>query len=122
MPTDTTSLVAIAALLVALLAMLLVLWLLLRTRRLAQLSTFRPKMPADIQSALEHEAQRIDALTTGLQDVANRLPKVERQASAAVQRVGIVRFNPFADTGGQQSFAIAMLDERGTGFVVSSLH
>ena len=41
---------------------------------------------------------------------------------ASVQQVGIVRYNPFADTGGQQSFALALLDGRGNGFVVSSLH
>ena len=38
------------------------------------------------------------------------------------QRIGLVRFNPFEDTGGNQSFALALLDGRGDGFVVSSLH
>jgi hypothetical protein len=33
-----------------------------------------------------------------------------------------VRFNPFEDTGGNQSFALAVIDARGDGFVVSSLH
>ena len=34
-----------------------------------------------------------------------------------------MRFNPFeGDTGGNQSFALALLDGRGDGFVVSSLH
>jgi hypothetical protein len=37
-------------------------------------------------------------------------------------RVGPVRFNPFEDTGGNQSFALALLDGNGDGFVVSSLH
>ena len=34
----------------------------------------------------------------------------------------MVRFNPFEDTGGNQSFALAILDAQGNGFVVSSLH
>jgi hypothetical protein len=33
-----------------------------------------------------------------------------------------VRFNPFEDTGGNQSFALAILDAQGNGIVVSSLH
>ena len=33
-----------------------------------------------------------------------------------------MRFNPFADTGGDQSFAIALLDAEGNGVVLSSLH
>lgn len=39
----------------------------------------------------------------------------------AIQRVGLVRFNPFSDTGGDQSFSIALLDAAGDGLVVSSL-
>ncbi|HKG56390.1 MAG TPA: DUF4446 family protein, partial [Candidatus Limnocylindrales bacterium] len=36
--------------------------------------------------------------------------------------IGLVRFNPFEDTGGNQSFAVALLDAHGDGFVLSSLH
>lgn len=38
------------------------------------------------------------------------------------QRVGLVRYNPFGDTGGNQSFALALLDGNADGIVVSSLH
>ena len=34
----------------------------------------------------------------------------------------MVRYNPFADSGGDQSFAIALLDSLGNGVVISSLH
>jgi hypothetical protein len=47
---------------------------------------------------------------------------VERELVGAFSRVGLVRFNPFEDTGGNQSFALAVLDGNGDGFVVSSLH
>ncbi len=39
-----------------------------------------------------------------------------------VQKVGIVRYNPYNDTGGDQSFAVALLDGKGDGIVLSSLH
>lgn len=39
-----------------------------------------------------------------------------------VQKLGIVRFNPYNDTGGNQSFAIALLSRLGDGVVLSSLH
>ena len=35
---------------------------------------------------------------------------------------GLVRFNPFEETGGNQSFALALLDADGDGWVLSSLH
>jgi hypothetical protein len=39
-----------------------------------------------------------------------------------VHKVGVVRFNPFKDLGGDQSFSIALLDGENNGVVVSSLH
>ncbi|MEK7129604.1 MAG: DUF4446 family protein [Patescibacteria group bacterium] len=39
-----------------------------------------------------------------------------------IQRIGIVRFNPFADTGGSQSFTLAVLDGRDNGIVITSLY
>ncbi len=39
-----------------------------------------------------------------------------------MQRVAVLRFNPFRDAGGDQSFALALADDDGNGFVISSLH
>lgn len=39
-----------------------------------------------------------------------------------IQHVGLVRFNPFSDIGGDQSFSLALLDGLRNGFVISSLH
>ena len=41
---------------------------------------------------------------------------------AAIQRVGLVRFNPYHDTGGEYSFAVALLDEGGTGLLLTGLY
>ena len=46
---------------------------------------------------------------------------VER-SQRSLQHIGLVRFNPFEDTGSDQSFAIALLDDRRDGVVLSSLH
>jgi hypothetical protein len=119
---ETLTVVASAALAVGLLALVLCAWLLLRTRSLSRLGEFRPQTPADLQAALGREAERIDGLERSFDDLGRRLSPVEAQAMSSVQRVGIVRFNPFADTGGQQSFALALLDARGSGVVISSLH
>lgn len=47
---------------------------------------------------------------------------VLRRTERSIQHVGIVRFNPFEDTGSDQSFAIALLDSQRDGIVISSLH
>jgi hypothetical protein len=68
------------------------------------------------------DALRIDLLASQLDSVAKRVEATEVQGKLAIQRVGVVRYNPFADTGSNQSFVLAMLDDRGNGYVLSSLH
>jgi len=47
---------------------------------------------------------------------------IERRTQRSLQHIGLVRFNPFEDTGSDQSFAIALLDDQRDGIVISSLH
>lgn len=51
-----------------------------------------------------------------------RSQALEAALRRSFQRVGLVRYNPFPDTGGNQSFALALLDGNADGLVVSSLH
>lgn len=39
-----------------------------------------------------------------------------------IQKVGLKRFNPYQDTGGDQSFTLALLDGNNDGLVITSLH
>jgi Protein of unknown function (DUF4446) len=47
---------------------------------------------------------------------------IEGRSRRSLQHIGLVRFNPFEDTGSDQSFAIALLDDQRDGVVLSSLH
>ncbi len=58
------------------------------------------------------KAQEADALARGL----------ERASRSHLQRIGFMRFNPFREAGGDQSFALALADRDGNGVVISSLH
>src|SRR5439155_24411397 len=61
--------------------------------------------------------------TSGRMDELSRLYQyLEQRTRGSLQHIGLVRFNPFEDTGSDQSFAIALLDDRRDGIVVSSLH
>jgi hypothetical protein len=46
---------------------------------------------------------------------------LQTQVQSSVQCVGLVRFNAYEGTGGEQSFAVALLDSDGDGIVLSSL-
>jgi hypothetical protein len=45
-----------------------------------------------------------------------------KSLTTAIQKVAILRFNPFDDLGGDQSFVLALLDDQSNGVVISSLH
>jgi len=66
--------------------------------------------------------ERVKQVVSDIGAVAARTAALERDQQGSIGRVGLVRFNPFEETGGNQSFALAMLDGHGDGFVVSSLH
>jgi hypothetical protein len=53
--------------------------------------------------------------------VEQRLLELERVARTDVSRVGFVRFNAFADTGSELSYAVALLNREGDGVVLSSI-
>jgi len=46
---------------------------------------------------------------------------LQKITNKTIQKVSIIRFNPFKDTGGDQSFAIALLDSEDNGLIISSL-
>lgn len=65
---------------------------------------------------------RVEAIAHELDEVVARQAVLEAAQRKAFQRVGLVRYNPFEETGGNQSFALALLDAAGDGWVLSSLH
>jgi hypothetical protein len=48
--------------------------------------------------------------------------ELDARTKRSLQHIGLVRYNPFEDTGSDQSFAIALLDDAQDGIVISSLH
>jgi hypothetical protein len=50
------------------------------------------------------------------------LTGLKTQVAFAIQKVGLVRFNPFNDGGGNFSFSMALLDEHNTGVLITSMY
>jgi len=67
----------------------------------------------------------LDAYSKNKKDIAvlsQTITRLEQEGQTHLQRIGIVRFNPFSDTGGSQSFTIALLDKEDNGIVMTSLY
>ena len=65
---------------------------------------------------------RVDQMRKSLEDLSSVVKDMQKADERHLQKVSLIRFNPFADTGGNQSFTIALLDKAGHGVVISSLH
>jgi hypothetical protein len=76
----------------------------------------------DLEEILSHHLETVHGVSRDLDELTARLAIVESAARHHFTKQGLVRFNPFPDTGGNQSFALVLLDESDDGVIVSSLH
>lgn len=71
-----------------------------------------------LNSVLEKE-KKIERSQT---DINKKVEGLLFDSQFYIQKIGLVRFNPFNDTGGDQSFILALIDEKDSGVVISGLH
>lgn len=76
----------------------------------------------NLESLILKNAGEIKLLDSEIQDLYNISNQVHKLALEGVHKVSIIRFNPFGDIGGDQSFSVAFLNGKNTGVVISSLH
>lgn len=57
-----------------------------------------------------------------IDELAGFVAKLHKTQQFAVSKLALVRFNPFGDTGGDQSFCLAMLDHTASGIIISAVH
>lgn len=120
------NLVVVVSALTALILVLLVLALLqsMRLRRAvrAYRALVRGGGEGTLGDVLESHVGRVEDVRSRLEELDQRHADLQRASQTSLQHIGLVRFNPFEDTGSDQSFAIALLDDRRDGLVISSLH
>lgn len=76
----------------------------------------------NLSSLLEKILSEIDLSRKEVEAALRRCDKIEEEGLFHAQKIGLLRFNPFSDTGGDQSFILAILNGRGDGVLISSLH
>lgn len=76
----------------------------------------------DIRRKFEEVVKEIESFDKNLESFKNKLGFIERDGIKHVQKVELMRYNPYEDTGGDQSFSIALLNNLGDGIVITSLH
>ncbi len=125
MITTTGGTVLILALVLGVLALAgLTAWALIR---LGRLERHYRLLTADtqggtLQAVLEEHVRQVREATGRVRELDEQVQRLEVASRSHLQRLGFLRFNPFRDTGGDQSFVIVLADQEGNGVAVSSLH
>ncbi len=104
--------------------LLLVLYLLGSVVMLRRRYSFllRQEDTLDLGTVFADVQKQVEKLQGGLDESASHLNQLSSQVDRCVQKIGVVRFDAFEDVGGQQSFAVALLDSKDNGVLVSSLY
>jgi hypothetical protein len=76
----------------------------------------------DLKSVLEKVMDQGVRNQKIISELSKNLNTLETQGKLHVQKVGLVRFNPFKELGGDHSFSLAILNGENTGVIITSLH
>ncbi len=76
----------------------------------------------DIRKKFEETISSVSEFRSNLKDLEGKLNRIDMDGSDHIQKLQLLRYNPYDDTGGDQSFSVALLDGSGDGLVVTSLH
>jgi hypothetical protein len=75
-----------------------------------------------LEQILEQVIQNDEHLVKENATIQQELKNILDYQKLNLQKIGLVRFNPFERTGGEQSFVIAFLDSYNTGIVVNYIY
>lgn len=78
----------------------------------------KKKEPENIEEILAS----FDDLKRKVKELEGEVEEMRKRSRTSIQGVGVVRFNPFSDVGGDQSFSLAMLDGDKNGAVITGFY
>jgi len=117
----------VVALVLAVAVLVLLVYVLVLARRVRRATgryedLVRDTQGGSLQDVLHAHIERVAGVSRELGDLRQLYQALAERTQGTLQHVGMVRFNPFEDTGSDQSFVIALLDDRRDGIVLSGLH
>jgi transcription antitermination factor NusA-like protein len=85
-------------------------------------SFFASSEAKDLEEIIYKQIKKTNEVDVEIKKLIEDNGKIRGNMAKCVQKVGVVRFNPFGDVGGNQSFAIALLDKYLSGVIILSLY
>lgn len=98
----------------------ILLWILMIEIRLKKI--FAGTKARNLEEMIILVGKKINQIEGNQEKIDQHLILVDRKLSKSIRNVETLRFNPFVDAGGNQSFAISFMNDEGNGVVMSSLY
>lgn len=76
----------------------------------------------NLEEDLENFMYKVDRVEKQNAEIANFCKNLDEDISKCIQKIGIVRYSAFKDTGSDLSFAVALLDEKNNGVVFNGIY
>lgn len=83
---------------------------------------FNGKEAKDLEKILFDQLREVRALDQEIQELFEISNQLRELGLKSLHKINVVRFNPFKEVGGNQSFSVVLLDGKNSGVVLSSLH
>lgn len=76
----------------------------------------------NVEAMLIDYLEQVKQMSSRHEEIMNSINDIYSRVKLCTQKVGIIRYNPFDDVGGDLSFAVAVLDENDNGIVLNSIY
>ena len=99
---------------------ILLIWVVITERRLKKF--FAGTKAQNFEALIKDLHAQVIESRDSQKEINTHLITVEERLGKAIRKVETVRFNPFVEAGGNQSFAISFINDEGDGVILSSLY
>jgi hypothetical protein len=76
----------------------------------------------DLIAVIDELIKREDKNTSSQKSLQRKLNELTKESTLHVQSLGLTKYNPFKEVGGDHSFSLTLLDGKDNGFVLTGLH
>lgn len=83
---------------------------------------FEGKDAQSLEAIIMKQSDDMLLMDKEIQELFEISNRIHQLALKSIHKVGVIRYNPFKEVGSNQSFAIALLDAKNNGTIISSLH
>ena len=76
----------------------------------------------DFNDMLKGYVMEVEDASKEIERLKSKTDSLQKNVGKCFQKIGIVRYNAFSETGGSLSFALALLDFENSGFVINGVY